>query len=96
MNLKDKEMARDMLLTVEEIIKAYTSAEMEAANKPLREIFHTLCGSLERFHAKLFNIMQSRGWYQTSVATQQEIESEIISWEQKPLKEPELVTEELQ
>jgi len=90
MKLNDQEMARDILLLNQQMIKSYTTAEIEAANKGLREDFGDFESDIKEIHTKLFNIMQTKGWYKTSVAGQQEIESEIITWEQKPLKEPEL------
>ncbi|GAB6138252.1 spore coat protein [Halanaerobaculum tunisiense] len=90
MNLKEQEMAQDMLLMMEQAIQTYTKAELEAANKELREVFHSLHQDLEELHTKLFNIMEAKGWQQVGVASQQEIESEIINWEQKGLKDPEI------
>jgi spore coat protein CotF len=90
MQLEDKEMARDMELMTKQLAQSISMAESEAANKPLREIFHRLHQEMENIHAKIFHAMHSRGWYKTPVAGQQAIESEIISWEQKQIRQPEL------
>ncbi|ADL13488.1 spore coat protein [Acetohalobium arabaticum] len=87
MNLQDKEMARDMLIMMEQLIQTYTKSELEAANKSLREVFHDLNKDMEVLHTELFNLMQTKGWSEVTTASQQEIESEIISWEQKGLKD---------
>ncbi|PRX30982.1 coat F domain-containing protein [Orenia metallireducens] len=96
MNLKDKDMAKDMLLMSRQMIQGYSMAEIEAANQPLRQVFQGLHGDVAEIHTRIFNLMESNGWYKIPVAGQNEIESEIINWEQKSLKDPELAEKKLQ
>jgi spore coat protein CotF len=90
MKLDDKEMAKDMEIITKHLIQSYTSAEMNAANKALRDKIQQMNNEAKTLHTSLNNIMSSRGWSKTSMASQQAIESEIITWEQKPLREPQL------
>lgn len=90
MKLGDKEMALDTLSSAKQLIQSYTTAEMDSANQELRQVFRNLCQDIGNLHASLSNVMSSRGWSKTAVAGQQAIESEIISWEQKQVKEPQL------
>lgn len=90
MQLDDKDMAKDMELMIKQMIQSCTTAEMNASNKELRIQVGQLCSEMKTLYSSLSNLLLSRGWSKTSVASQQAIESEIISWEQKPLKEPEL------
>jgi spore coat protein CotF len=90
MQLEDKDMSRDMELMLKQLAQSYSMAELDAANKPLRDVFQRLHQEMGTIHAKIFHAMHSRGWYKTAVAGQQAIESETISWEQKQIKQPEL------
>jgi spore coat protein CotF len=90
MQLSDKDMAKDMELMMKQMIQSCSTAEINASNKNLRNQIGQLCGEIKGLHSKLSNMMSSRGWSKTAVASQQAIESEIITWEQKPLREPEL------
>jgi spore coat protein CotF len=90
MQLDDKDMAKDMEIMTKKMIQSCTTAEMNASNEELRNQLGQLCGEMKTLHSKLSNILTSRGWSKISVASQQAIESEIITWEQKPLREPEL------
>lgn len=88
MQLDDKDMAKDMEQMTKQMIQSCTTAEMNASNKELRIQIGQLCNEMKTSYSSLSNLLSSRGWSKTSVASQQAIESEIISWEQKPLKEP--------
>jgi spore coat protein CotF len=92
MKLGVKEMISDMLQMEKSLAKAYCNAQLEAANKKLRGALGHMHNDIQENHARLFHEMHQRGWYQTPVAGQQAIESTLISWEQKSLKEPELQT----
>jgi spore coat protein CotF len=90
MNLDVKDMITDMMQCEKHLAKAYCTAEVESANKSLRTSLGNIQRRVQDNHAKLFHEMHQRGWYKTPVAGQQAIESTIISWEQKFLKQPEL------
>jgi spore coat protein CotF len=90
MKLDVKDMLADMMHTEKSLAKAYCQAELEAANQKLRTSMGELQRKIQENHAQLFHEMHQRGWYKTPVAGQQAIESTLISWEQKFLKEPEL------
>jgi spore coat protein CotF len=90
MNLGNKEMITDMMQCEKHLATAYCQAEVESSNQTLRRALGTIQRKVQENHAKLFHEMHTRGWYKTPVAGQQAIESTIISWEQKFLKEPEL------
>ncbi len=90
MQLDDKDMALDMELMIKQMIQSCTTAEIHASNKDLRNEVGKLCSEMKTLHSKLSNMMSSRGWSKIAVASQQAIESEIIIWEQKPLREPQL------
>ncbi|MBO2533248.1 MAG: hypothetical protein CW342_10245 [Thermoactinomycetaceae bacterium] len=86
MDLLEREMAQDMLLMEKQLTQSYTTAETECANEGLRKTLHRLHEDTESMHARLFQAMHQRGWYQTPVAGQQAIETAILSWEQKELR----------
>jgi spore coat protein CotF len=90
MNLDVKEMLADMMHMEKSLSNAYCMAELESANKTLRQSLRSMQQRSQEHHAELFHEMHQRGWYKTPVAGQQAIESTIISWEQKMQKEPEL------
>lgn len=90
MKLDDRDMTTDTLLMQKQITGMYLSAEIESANIHLRKVLHEYHLEEEKLHTKLFNSMHQRGWYKTPVAGQQAIESAVISWEQKLIKQPEL------
>jgi spore coat protein CotF len=90
MKLGVKDMLADMMHSEKSLAKAYCQAELEAANQGLRTCMGELQRKIQENHAQLFHEMHQRGWYKTPVAGQQDIESTLISWEQKFLKEPEL------
>ena len=88
--LSDRDRASDMLAHEKQLAAAYVRAELESANKPLREALHRLHAETEDLHAELFHVMHQRGWYVTPTAGQQAIEQERIRWEQAQAKHPEL------
>ena len=90
MHLAKREMMTDLTQSEKHLATAYGRAEVEAANKTVRDTFRRMEGEIQASHARLFHELHQRGWYQTPTAGQQAIESTIISWEQKLLKEPEL------
>jgi spore coat protein CotF len=90
MHLDVKDMVSDMMQGEKSLAKAYGNAGLESANQSLRQSLATIQSRVQDNHAKLFHEMHQRGWYKTPTAGQQAIESIIISWEQKLLKEPEL------
>jgi len=90
MKLSDQDMLTDGLLMQKQLLSSYTLAEQESANLHLRKVFHEYHLEEEDLHTRIFNIMHQRGWYKTPVAGRQAIESAIISWEQKIVKNPEL------
>ncbi|OPY58346.1 MAG: Coat F domain protein [Pelotomaculum sp. PtaU1.Bin035] len=90
MNLDDRDMIADMLLMQKQLINSYMTAENEAANSHLREALHDFHGEEENLHKKIFHSMHQRDWYKIPVAGQQAIESAIINWEQKLVRQPEL------
>lgn len=92
MELEDRDMLTDALYMQKHLLGSYTQAEQESANLHLRKVFHEYHLEEEDLHTSIFNIMQRRGWYKTPVAAQQAIESTIISWEQKIIKQPEVGT----
>ena len=89
MKLSDRDMMTDALLMEKQLLNSYTHAEQESANIHLRRVFHEYHLEEEETHTKLFNVMHQRGWYKTPVAGQQAIESAIITWEQKMIKQSE-------
>jgi spore coat protein CotF len=90
MKLGVKELLTDMMHTEKSLATSYCRAELEASNQTLREELGNMQRQIQDNHAKLFHELHQRGWYKTLVAGQQEIESTIISWEQKTVKDPEL------
>jgi spore coat protein CotF len=90
MSLQVKDMIADLLHTEKSLSKAYCTVELECANQSLRQSLRNMQLKTQENHAKFFHEMHTRGWYKTPVAGQQAIESTIISWEQKFLKNPEL------
>lgn len=89
MRLRSKEMLTDLMHTEKNLAMAYTQAELESANLPLREELRSIQQEVQEHHAELFHEMHQRGWYQTQTASQQAMESTIIAWEQKFVREPE-------
>lgn len=85
--LTDRDRALDLLALQKHLCLAYMIAERECANEGLRQALHRLHAGPEESHARLFQIMHERDWYQTPVAGQQAIESAIIRWEQYQLRE---------
>lgn len=88
--LGDRDRAQDMLLMEKGLSTAYFMTERECANQPLRQALHGLHQGVEDLHARLFHAMHERNWYQTPVAGQQAIEGELIKWEQRQVRQPEL------
>jgi spore coat protein CotF len=88
MNLDVKEILSDLTQMEKSLATSYCQAELESANKSLRNSHGNMQRKVQENHAKLFNEMHQRGWYKTPTAGQQAIESTIISWEQKFVKEP--------
>jgi spore coat protein CotF len=88
--LGDQDRAQDMLLMEKNLSTAYFTAERECANQPLRQAMHQLHEAVEGLHARLFHAMHERSWIKTPVAGQQAIEGEIIKWEQRQVRQPEL------
>ncbi|HEY3369073.1 MAG TPA: spore coat protein [Symbiobacteriaceae bacterium] len=92
MTLTDQERTQDMLLMEKHLGTAYFMAEQECANQDLRKALHNLHEQVETLHHRVFHAMHERNWYQTPVAGQQAIEGELIKWEQKQVRRPELST----
>ncbi|SMO59764.1 spore coat protein [Melghirimyces algeriensis] len=90
MELLEREMARDMLMTERQLAQCFLQTEMGCSNQDLREGLHPMQMETKELHHRLSNTMQQKGWLQTSVAGQQEIESLILHWEQQALKQPTL------
>lgn len=90
MSLTDQERTQDVLLMEKTLATAYFLAERECANQDLRNALHNLHEKMEQTHAKVFHAMHERNWYQTPVAGQQAIEAELIKWEQRQVRSPEL------
>lgn len=90
MKLDDRDMITDALQMQKQLIDSYMLAERESANSYLRETLHGYHEEEENLHTKIFHSMHQRDWYKTPVAGQQAIESAIISWEQKLVRQPEL------
>ncbi|PTX55180.1 coat F domain-containing protein [Melghirimyces profundicolus] len=90
MGLLEREMAQDMLMMEKQLTQSYSHTESYCANRALREAMHRMHTETEELHTRLFNTMHQKGWVQTPVAGQQEIESAILHWEQQALKQPEL------
>ncbi|KJS23597.1 MAG: hypothetical protein VR72_00330 [Clostridiaceae bacterium BRH_c20a] len=90
MKMEVKDILNDMLSTEKSLAGSYCQAELEAANKSLREQLGQMQRQVQQNHAKIFHEIHQRGWYKTPTAGQQAIESMIISWEQKFQKNPEL------
>lgn len=89
-HLEDRDRAQDMLLMEKVLSTSYFMAERESANQPLRQALHGLLETTAQLHARIFHAMHERNWYQTPVAGQQAIEGEIIKWEQRQVRQPEL------
>lgn len=90
MELLEREMAQDMLMMEKQLTQEYTHTEFYCANRALREAVHRMHTDTEELHTHLFLAMHGKGWIQTAMAGQQEIESTILHWEQQALKQPEL------
>lgn len=93
MSLKPKEMLTDLMQTEKTLAMAYNQAELESANISLREALRIMQQEVQEHHAGLFHEMHQRGWYKTPTASQQAIESTLISWEQKLVREPEMCSD---
>lgn len=90
MELLEREMAQDMLMMEKQLTQEYTHTEFHCANRELRKAMHRMHTDTEKLYTHLFNTMHQKGWIQTTMAGQQEIESIILHWEQQALKQPEL------
>lgn len=90
MKLSEKDILTDLMQTEKHLATSYSHAELESANKIIRDTLREMQSNIQENHANLFHEMHQRGWYKTPTAGQQAIESTVISWEQKFQKEPEL------
>jgi spore coat protein CotF len=83
-------MLTDLTSSEKHLAQAYCMAQLESANRQVRDTLARLQQRVQEQHAQFFHEMHQRGWYQTPVAGQQDIESAVIQWEQKFEREPDL------
>ena len=90
MDLTEREIAQDLLMMEKQLNQSYDQTESYCANRQLREAIRRMHAEGDELYSRLFHTMHQKGWIQTPVAGQQEIESAILYWEQQTVKQPEL------
>ena len=71
--MNDQERMTDLLLTETKMSSNYTIFASECVNNQLRSDFLNMLNEGQQMQAKLFQDAQSRGWYQTMPADQNQI-----------------------
>ncbi|MCI8276716.1 MAG: spore coat protein [Clostridia bacterium] len=61
--MEEKSIVNDVLASVKNSIKDYSSAITETANLELRQTFQNLRNSDESFQYELFKLAESKGYY---------------------------------
>ncbi len=94
MELREQEKALDLLWMEKMIAHQYQQAYLSSINQELRYQLEELQTESNHLYSKLHQEMLQRGWVQTRVEAQNNIESALLYWEQYREKYPELQRQE--
>ncbi|MBQ9413981.1 MAG: spore coat protein [Clostridia bacterium] len=73
--MQDKEMMNDVLSSEKSMTELYNTYTNECASSGIRHTMLTILNESHSMQADIFDDMQRRGWYQTTPAEQQKIQS---------------------
>ena len=73
--MQDKEIMNDALSSEKSMTELYNMYANECASNRVRSTMMTILTESHQMQAEVFNDMQQRGWYQTTPAEQQKIQS---------------------
>lgn len=73
-SLNDKLMLQDCLTSLKETSSLYNVSAQESANKQLKDEYLNIHRKVQENITKVFDTMNSKGWYQVKPADQQSIE----------------------
>jgi hypothetical protein len=94
MELREQEKALDLLWMEKMIAMQYQHAYLSSINKELRYQLEEMQTESNHLYSRLYQEMLQRGWVQTRVEAQNNIESALLYWEQYREKYPELQHQE--
>ena len=73
--MQDKEIMNDALSSEKSMTELYNMYANECASNSVRSTMMTILTESHQMQAEVFNDMQQRGWYQTTPAEHQKIQS---------------------